>query len=389
MLTFYDEMVLNNPQYDVDGTPDEEWLIRRAIDRYAEYNGVMSNTLEVFFVNDNKQLVTVDVGGTPRQGSCGAAAGRPCQVGENGVVPWTLGAKGIAVKSKAEADAFFMKVLGWNKVSATASATAFMGLGVSQEEISVVPIGLYTTTNFNFVPGQLYTLLNNDVTEIQDPGSGNWGWVDFNGEGTSAQTARAWLTCGFNPGVTQGTWPTWCPNYPNASGYGPTRHYRPIQNPSPPGNYDPESEPLFISSIVYGPGRDGWWLRGSSGGVNANCQDFERRISNGHPQEGTIVLFPLFDRQIAGGGTDTMYHVRVIVAFRLLPGDVQCRPSNPPTPTMVPPGSPTPTPGSGGGGGSRIKWFIQGRAVQIYSNSTSGRHGNLRSTNDHVVFLDN
>src|SRR3712207_9163456 len=33
-------------------------------------------------------------------------------------------------------------------------------------------------------------------------------------------------------------------DYRNATGQGPTRHYRPVQNPSPPSNYDPESDPI-------------------------------------------------------------------------------------------------------------------------------------------------
>src|SRR5207244_740917 len=148
---------------------------------------------------------------------------------------------------------------------------------------------------------------------------------------------------------------------------------------------DPDTTPFFIPSIVYGPGRDGWWLQGSSGGVNANCQSFRNRI-NGGGASGTDILFPIFDRQVDGGGGSTYYHVRVIVAFTLYQNDVQCHTNQIPTPT--PCGvCPTATPSSGGGNVEH--WYIHGIAKQIYSRSSSGRHGNLRSVSDYVVFLDN
>jgi Putative Flp pilus-assembly TadE/G-like len=380
MLSYYEAMILANPDYDVPGTATQETDILNSIYQYAALNNVPTNTLQAYFVTSSKQVVSV---ASNPGGTCGSTLAQACQVGQNGEVPWELGAIGINIKSRAASGSSFMRLIGWDSLAASASATAFMGVGASQDDVSLVPIALFTdTTNINYVPGTTYTLLDADTTL----GSGNWGWVDFNGSGTSATTVGAWLTCGFNPIVDADRWPDWCPSDRNAPGQGPTQHYRPVQDPSPPDNYDPESEPFFVSQIVYGPGRDGWWLAGSSGGVNANCQDFQHRINNG-PNAGTTVLFPIFDRQISGGGNDTMYHVRVIVAFLLQQGDVGCHPYTPPTPT--PCGlCPTPTPGPNGGG-NREKWFIQGIAQQIYSRSSSGRIGNLRSASDHVVFLDN
>jgi len=381
MLTYYEQMVVDNPDADVDGSATQETDIRNAIYTYAALNGVLTSTLHAYFVNADKQVVSVVNNPGAPGGPCGGAIGQPCEVGRNGLVPWTMGAIGVNVKSRATTGSSFMRVIGWDSLAAAASASAFMGVGAYQDDVSLVPIALFTdTTNVNFVPGVRYTLLDATITQ----GSGNWGWVDFNGLGTSAQTVRSWLTCGFNPLVTQDGWDTWCPGYSNADGWGPTMHFRPVENPSPPDNYDPQADPFYVQQIVYGPGRDGWWLQGSSGGVNANCQDLKQRV-NVPNDPGVVILFPIFDRQIAGGGGSTMYHVRVIVAFTLHRNDVQCQPYHPPTPT--PCGlCPTATPSSGGG---VDKWYISGIAKQLYSRSTSGRIGNLRSATDHVVFLDN
>jgi hypothetical protein len=404
MLTHYRDMIYNNPDYDVDYDHSTELLIKQAIDEYAARNGVMTNTLTAFFVNDDRQIVSVSVGVDRGRGQCGInqQAG-PCRVGENGRVPWTLGAKGIDVRGTAQTDSFFMSLFGWNKVSGAANSTAFMGVGSMIDNISLVPIGLFTTT-FDFgtvIEGRHYQLI--DATT--DNGSGNWGWVDFNGSGVSATTVRAWLVCGFNPSATQTQWEnTWCPRYSNAPGWGPTQHYQPIST----ANWLPQPDPTYIHSLVFGEQHYGWWLRGSSGAVNSNCSDFKGRVDDAGT-EGVEILFPIFDRVIPGGGTDSMYHVRIVVAFRLMNcrncdprpppyyggdrEDVSCRPQPAPTATIGP--SPTPctigpcptaTPSSGGG--SRIKWHIEGDAIKIFSASSSGRHGDIRRTSVPVIFLE-
>jgi hypothetical protein len=154
---------------------------------------------------------------------------------------------------------------------------------------------------------------------------------------------------------------------------------------------DPD-DPTFIYAIVYGEEHHGWWVRGSSGQVNANCKDFEDRVDDGG-EEGVDVLFPIFDKVETLGGTDSMYHVRIIVAFRLINHgarqDVSCRPEEGPTPlpTATPcPGCPLPTPQPPAP--NRTKWKIEGDAIKIYSTSSSGRHGDLRHTSVPVVFLD-
>jgi hypothetical protein len=392
MLDYYREMIRNNPGSDVDYNHDVELRIRAAIDNYAARNGVLTSTLQAYFVNDDGQLITVNRGVERGPGACGIGQARGyCEVGENGRVPWTLGAKGIDVIGTSQTDSFFMRIVGWDKVSGTASATAYMGVGSMADNISLVPIGLFTSTVDinNIVEGNHYQLIDATL----DNGSGNWGWVDYNGQGISATTARAWLVCGFNPSANQLQWATtWCPRYANAPGWAPTRHYIPLSSgPWPAWQADPD-DPTYINAIVYGEEHHGWWVRGSSGQVNANCRDFKDRVDEGGPV-GVDVLFPIFDRVVGLGGTDSMYHVRVIVAFRLINygarQDVSCRPEPGPTalPTSTPcTGCPSPTPQPPTS--NRTKWKIEGDAIRIYSSSSSGRHGDLRMTSVPVVFLD-
>ena len=396
MLDYYVEMVRDNPDEDVDYNHSFEVAIRNAIDDYAARNGVVTSTLEAYFVNDDKQLITVNRGIERGAGACGVGQARgPCQVGENGRVPWTLGAKGIDVRASAQSQSFFMSILGWDTVTAGAGATAFMGVGAMADNISLVPIGLYTSTLdvFNLVEGAHYDLIDATL----DNGSGNWGWVDFNGAGISATTSRAWLTCGFNPSATQAQWEnSWCPRYSNAPGWGPTRHYMPQGEGTWPA-WQPQVDPTYIYSLIFGEEHYGWWVRGSSGQVNANCRDFKDRVDDGG-DEGVEVLFPIFDRVLDAGGTDSMYHVRIVVAFRLINSirlgrqDVSCRPEPAPTPLPTstpcgaPPCAPTPTPIPNTG--NRTHWHIEGDAIKIYSTSSHGRHGDIRRTFAPLVFLD-
>src|SRR5688572_7051412 len=144
MLTHYIDMVQNNPDSDVDYNWDIELQIRAAIDNYAARNGVLTSTLKAYFVNDSGQLITVNRGIERGPGACGVGQARGyCEVGENGRVPWTLGAKGIDVRGSSQTRSFFMSIMGWDTVSAGASATAFMGVGAMEDNVSVVPIGLY------------------------------------------------------------------------------------------------------------------------------------------------------------------------------------------------------------------------------------------------------
>lgn len=393
MLTYYEDMMNKYPDYDVDYGGSYELNIRQAIDSYAGVNGVVTQTLQAYFINDNKQIVTVVTGKVKGGVNCGVGQGRgPCEVGDNGSVPWTLGAKGIMVKGRAETGSYFAAIFGYNKVGATATATAFMGVGAISDNVSLVPIGLFTQTLDieNIREGNRYQLIDSAF----DAGSGNWGWVNYTADGGSASVAKAWITCGFNPSVTKAQWATFCPDYRNTSGgWGPTQHFVSVHDPGNASTYNPANDPTFVPYIVYGPKWDGWWLEGSSGAVNSNCQDFQDRVDNENGGNGITVLFPIFDDRIPGTGSGTRFHVRVIVAFLMKKGDVSCRPEDP-TPTPRPTPSPEPITGPGADGtspnaGTRIKWHIEGTAQHIYSTKSSGRHGNLRQTPVHVIFLDN
>jgi hypothetical protein len=270
-----------------------------------------------------------------------------------------------------------MRVFGWDKVGATAQAIAFMGISVDTSNLEILPLGLYTNTadfdNLQF--GQMYSLIDADITQ----GSGNWGWVDFNGNADSANVTRAWLRCGFNPSVSSNMWPVWCPDYDTSPGWGPAQHFESAQTDT----YDPAEDPTYVPFLVYGYRSTGWWVAGSTGSPNANCRDFKQRVDSANGGNGDDYLFPIFDRVIPTGGGGTRYHLRVIANFFLQRGDVQCRPYSPPTPTPCPDCPPPPN------GNTREKWFVQGVAKNFYEPGATGRHGDLRHTSGHIVFLDN
>jgi hypothetical protein len=391
MLPYYQQMIFNNPNGDVDWRWDPyELNIRVAIDTYAAMNGVITTTIEAYFVNDNKQIVTVNSGLVKNGERCGVAQPRgPCQVGENDRVPWTLGAKGIMVKGRAQTASYFMGIFGYNDVGASATATAFMGVGASIDNIGLLPMGLYTTSlNINNVrPGDHHVLIEAD----ENQGSGNWGWVDYNGQGSSRVIGKNWLICGYNPSVrNEAQWRVHCPDetstWNESRNYGPTQHWQPMHDPLRPTSYDPVADPTFVYSLIYGEQWHGWWVYGSSGAVNANCQDLESKVDRS--PNGYAVLFPIFDR-VVDASPGSYFHVRIVIAFMLYPGYVSCRPSNPPTSTPCAGPCPTATPGSGGGGGRVTHWHIEGDVLRIYSSASNGRHGDLRQTTVAVVFLDN
>src|SRR5687767_5954134 len=147
------------------GTAAQEDAIYAKIQDFVRTNGAITSTIETYFVDRNKGIVTVPIGEDRGQGHCGAS--RPCQVSENGQVPWTRGAIGITVKARSQTGSFFMGVLGWDNASAAARATAFMGVSATTGDISVIPIALFREPrefeNIRF--GETYTLLDGDITQ--------------------------------------------------------------------------------------------------------------------------------------------------------------------------------------------------------------------------------
>src|SRR5688572_11511629 len=191
MLKYLDEMILNNPDGDVPSNNVKEDAVRTAINDYIVRNGVAANTVKAYFVSRNKEIVTVSQGEDRGQGHCGSSAGlgRPCEVGENGEIPWQRGVVGVTLISTAQTDSIFAGVMGWNTLSGAARSTAFIFVNTTVGDINVQPIAIFRRPEnyeeFRF--GQIYTLID----DANQQGSGSWGWVDWNGEGSSATNIRA------------------------------------------------------------------------------------------------------------------------------------------------------------------------------------------------------
>ena len=356
MLALYQDMVVHHSS-DVNGSADDEAAINTAITTYASKNGinVVSDTLQAYFVNDQKQIVTAVSG----LNGCGYTT--PCQVGQNLSVPWVGGAKGIVVTSKAQTDAYFMQLLGVNKISATAPATAYMGIATNLDtDIGLLPIGFFTdTTQFNsLVPGNDYTLIQGSTSR----GSGNWGYVDFNNHGNPAGMVNVWIACGFNPAFTQANWDQQCPAYSGSPGSGPTQYWT--------GMNEPLAGPYTKPSMEWPPDPNGWWIAGSSGTTNSTCQFF-KDIS------GSLInhdyWIPVFDRNNGRGGNNTKFHLIGVAEFRIITADIACHKKDY-----------TPTPGVD----PDEHWNIRGTFLQHWSPGASGTHGDVRHTSSAVVFLE-
>jgi hypothetical protein len=373
MLDYYIDMARNNAT-DVDGNAGQENAILSAIETYALKHGVStapgSGDLEAYFVNEAKQVVSVGSG----SGGCGGA--RPCKVGENHSVPWTYGAKGIIVQARSHTSAYFMAIFGHSDISAVASATAFMGVATSSMmEVGVMPIGFFTDTDTldNLEPGREYTLIQGSSSR----GSGNWGYVDWNGNGNPAGMVNTWLMCGFNPGVrTAQQWAEWCPPYPNDTvGMGPTMYWQ--------GQSDDLRGEYYRPALEWPtPPDDWWWISGSTGTTNSTCQFFEDITPIMLNRE---YLIPMFDPNIAGSGQNTKFHLLALGWFKITEVDIECHPQQPPPNPGPPPGpgTPTPTPVPQ----VEPHWSILGEFLRHYTATGSGGHGDIRHTSNPTVFL--
>jgi Flp pilus assembly protein TadG len=357
MLALYQDMVVHNSS-DVDGSSNDEQAIYNSIVTYAGKNGisVTTDTLHVYFVNDQKQIVTASLGAN----GCGFTT--PCQVGQNQRVPWVGGAKGIVVTTKAQTDAYFMQLFGTTKISAVASATAYMGVATNLDtDIGLLPIGFFTqTTQFNaLVPNTEYTLIQGSSSQ----GPGNWGFVDFNGNGNPAGIVDTWIACGYNPAITTATWAQYCPAYSGStSAAGPTQYWT--------GMNEPLSGAYYKPNIYWPPDPNGWWIAGSSGTTNSTCQFF-KDISD--EIENHDYWIPVFDRSNGQGGNNTKFHLIGVAQFRITTVNIACHKRDV-----------TPTPGVDPG----EHWSIKGIFLQHWSPGASGGHGDVRHTSSATVFLE-
>lgn len=369
MLQAYQGMLYDNKGNVTDSNTEEiEDYIREVIREYATANGVVSDTLTAYFVNDDKQVVSA---GTGRDDDgnvvCGTSVGlAACQVGQNGYVPWTRGVKGITVSGRSQTSSFFMSLFGWNTISAEANATAFMGPSVvSGPDVTILPIGFYTTTErlLQMKVGEKYTLISGNLRRIPTPldptmewdVSGNWGYVNFNEQGEPPPVTNAWIDCGFNPrAVTLAAWKAFCPQHDKEGrAVGPTTYWT---GAGATWNAGPFTAPRVEWKGVDGQGPD-WWLRGSSG-VTSSCDHFKDLVSKWKER---VYWVPVFDKW-SGSGNNTFYHLLTLARFKFDP-EFNCR-------------SP------------RQEWAIRGTFEVEHSVATSGYHGDLAHSSVHAVFLE-
>jgi hypothetical protein len=336
MLDKYDVMILDNAE-DIDGTAADEQDLKNVLASYADMHKVTHGNIKAYYVNDAKQLVT------------------NAEVGSYGGIPWTQGAKGITVKAHSETGAMFMKLFGWEKVGADANATAFMGVGQTERfsNVPLLPVGYFTYTNMleNFNLGTSYRIFDHGE---QLPG--NFGFIDFNGNGGPTGPVSVWFDCGFNPAATtQAEWDTWCPAYAGDDDVlGPTLHYgcddADCSEPS-----DPE---IYVPYLRVGVGTLGWWNRSSSGNTTTSCKYFQDEVE--HDRNFYI---PIYDGWTGSGMSDSRYHLARIGIFHITDDDITCNPSS--------------------------TEYIDGTFQGYEDYVSGGQHGDIRHSPVHTVFMDN
>jgi len=361
MLELYQAMI-KITLVDRNGYASEENLIKAELDATAARNGidVNSENVKAYFVNDQKQIVTSYTGG---DNGCGAV--NPCQVGDNNSVPWRLGAKGIIVTTQAATGSFFMAIFGHNEVSSSASATAYMGIASdTRGEVGLLPIGFFTETVrlANLEVGRNYTLIEGSTRQ----GSGNWGYIDFNGRGNPVPVVNAWIACGYNPTIrTLAEWQRWCtisPHNGESRAFGPIQYWTgsatpyEVENPVLTGPYESEF-------LEWPADPDGWWVAGSSGTTMSTCQFFQEFAARTLNDEYYV---PVFDRNNGQGGNNTKFHLIGLARFRILDEDIRCNNE----------------------GGDGEHWAVRGTYLSRISTGGVGRHGDVRHTSNPVVFLE-
>ncbi|MDQ3703882.1 MAG: Tad domain-containing protein [Chloroflexota bacterium] len=373
MLSAYQGMLYENKGTVTDSnTKYIEDEIFAVIMDYATVNGVVSDTVTAYFVNDDKQVVSASAGRDDNNNVvCGTSAGlAPCKVGQNGYVPWTRGVKGITVTGRAQTSAFFMSLFGWNTISAEASATAFMGPALETgPDVNLLPIGFFTTTERlrQMQTRTEYTLISGNRRRVptatdRDPEwdvSGNWGFINFNENAQDPNVVNAWINCGYNPrALTEQAWLDFCPEEDSPSVtekvLGPTVYWTGAGDA--PDNLDNRlTAPRVEWKGIDGKGPD-WWLLGSSG-VSNSCDYFKRELG----ELGGTYFVPVFDKW-HGGGSNTYYHLLTIAVFTFN-NDFKCQ-------------SP------------RQEWAVKGTFGHAFAAGTAGTHGDLTHSSVHTVFLE-
>lgn len=333
MLAPYEQMILDNPDGDVDGTAADDVAIKNTLADYATRHKIAWSNMHAYYIDDNKQLVTT------------------VEVGAYNGVPWSLGAKGIAVKATSETDAFLMRIMGWNKISASATATAFMGVDVNDRyTVPLLPISYYTDTIHiaDLQEGVGYT-----IRSFKDQ-----GYITFNGD-QGSEIQSAWMVCGFNPTVlTQAEWDAWCPSG-GGSGLGPTQHNMCGDDPDADPNCTQVGTQVNVPYLRVGSGRDGWWLSTTGGSTRADvCGALDDDLRDNYGGGPKRYLIPIVD-EVNGA----YIHLARIAQFDIQRSDISCTPSS--------------------------RMYINGTFRGFYTQPGIGAHGDLRTVSAHAVFLDN
>jgi len=245
----------------------DEQTISNTLATLAASHGVSRSDIHAYFVNDDKQVV-------------GSA-----EVGYNGGIAFSQGVKGVAVKDYSRTNAYFMKLLGWNTVGASADSTAFLGI--------VTTIG--------------NTQMDEDAGIFP---------VGFNGNNTP-HVNDAWQACGYSPSIHNATeWSQWCtdPNYSGQGGTtGPTLYDT--------GWPDPNSGDQTAYSLHWGAGADGWWIPGDPGKSNQQCHNLSGLTV------GQQFLVPVFD-ETTGTGNNARFHMIGMAWFTITHSEIDCNGSH-------------------------------------------------------------
>ncbi|HEX8230130.1 MAG TPA: TadE/TadG family type IV pilus assembly protein [Chloroflexia bacterium] len=374
MLSSYQGMLYDNSGTVTNGDSDTEDYILEVLTEYATVNGVVSDTMSAYFVNDNKQVVSASTGWDANGNVvCGTSAGlAACKVGQNGYVPWERGVKGITVSGQSQTPSFFMSLFGWNTISAEANATAFMGPALETgPDVNLLPIGFFTSTERlrQMRTNQKYTLISGRLRRVPTPldptmewdVSGNWGFLNFNGYAESPGVTNAWITCGYNPrAVTREAWLDFCPQEDSNSVVdkvqGPTLYWTGAGDSWDAGSF---KAPRVEWKGIDGLGPD-WWMLGSTGVTNS-CRYFKELIEEVERTGEAVFYVPVFDKW-TGGGSNTYFHLLTVARFRF-DSDFNCQ-------------------------GPRQEWAINGWYEHAYAAGTSGSHGDLVHSAVHTVFLE-
>ena len=252
------------------------------------------------------------------------------------------------------------------------------------------PIGFYTSTvsSLDFVPGQTYTLLDGDSRSR----TGEWAYIDFNARGGSAVVNDAWAHCGFNPTITDGSeWTEWAnsrggdcaENYsdPDNRYLGPTAHFPCLNPDGDPSCSVPDDLITYVPYLRYGPGTAGWWIGGSAGTTNSQCDDLAGLVNG---REGDFAI-PILDNEY-DTGLNTRFHLRAAPFFHIRNSLVECHIPGPggeyqhwhiegiyngdqwtptPTSTRTPTSTPSRTPVTGRALVGHVTW--QGRPAQPHA----------------------